>query len=260
MSKKIIILIAALFVLILAVFYHLDKQNKIISQQLENIKSLSLANQDLSSEVKNLEALNIKVDQLTNSLDESVKEKNRYIEKYNNENYKAEILQKNLEELEFTLGVLEDAKPHYYQENENLFSIFGSDNSAENVLPHFYLHIDDSLTLSERINLLIKPFQNYMFKDMPIELIDIKTENGKKIAYIDLKDSETTNKTWAVNYMPGSAGAIMTMDSLIETFLQRNTELEDWIDGVYFSYYGNNEHMDSHDPGIFLNIHYREID
>jgi len=241
MPKKQILLTLALFLLLFGIFLYTNKRNKIINQQDQSLSALEESHKEIK--------------ELLKSSEEKLKS---YKEDYDHEKVTVRDLKINLQELENKIQYLENDQIYSNPSNLQLYPIYASNLSAEYVLPHFYLYIDDSLILKEKIDLLIQTLGDYQFQDMPITLMDIKIENGKKIAYIDFTDSLTTDKTWAINYMPGSAGAIMTSDSLFETFLQRNLDLDDWIDGVFFSFNGQHIYMDSHDPGMFLEIEYRD--
>jgi len=167
-------------------------------------------------------------------------------------------LNSSLDQLEGEVDGLKKDKPYYKSSPKDLYAIYDSNVSSEYVIPHFYLSMDKSQTIEARVKTLIDTLQRYKFKDMPIELVDIINDNGRLIALVDLRDSETTDSKWVVDYMTGSSGGYLTGASLVETLLQRQAHLDEWIDGVYFSYYGQHEYIDSHDPGLFIEPYYRE--
>ncbi|MBN2259300.1 MAG: hypothetical protein JW702_02020 [Clostridiales bacterium] len=79
-------------------------------------------------------------------------------------------------------------------------------------------------------------FFNGYFRGSVIEVVGIEEIEGKRVAVINLKENKSNNLSWKGNYFQGSLGAMETETRLINSFLQPEIDLEDWIDGVRFTY------------------------
>lgn len=127
------------------------------------------------------------------------------------------------------------------------FAIYGMDKNAQEKEINFYVAIDKNLDIPGKIKLLTDKLSRFKFGFLPIEFVKINEENGKKIAVINLKESEANLKiveaealkgsNWRAGYFQGSAGGTETSYSLIETILQRKYTGA-WIQGVQFLYDG----------------------
>jgi len=89
-----------------------------------------------------------------------------------------------------------------------------------------------SSPLQTKIEELSSVISKEFFEGLPIEVKSIDDVDGKKIATINLSDSE--GLSWIPKFQ-GSLGGQITSNTLIENFLQVNYKGE-WIDGVKFLY------------------------
>lgn len=97
------------------------------------------------------------------------------------------------------------------------------------------LKLDESKSIEDKLNLLLKEISKLSFDNAPIKL----TKMQNNVAYIDL--SEGVNKNyWSTGYFQGSTGGSITTYTLTESILQRNYKGQ-WIDGVCFSYEGKTD-------------------
>ena len=87
--------------------------------------------------------------------------------------------------------------------------------------------------LEENLKEICNQLSYLSFSNLPINLVKIENVDNKKIAVINLED--TDNMKWSSKYFQGSAGGQITSVSLIESILQRDLNLP-WIDGVKFLY------------------------
>jgi FtsZ-binding cell division protein ZapB len=128
-----------------------------------------------------------------------------------------------------------------------------------------YVYIPDSTKLKQKLTIIANVLSEGYYNNLPIEVVKIEEVDNKKIAVINLneskenqneKDSEKwKGKTWATQYLQGSAGGAMTTAALIETFLQRNHTGE-WIDAVKFLY--NNGSCDFQHAPELMEVNYRD--
>jgi len=127
-----------------------------------------------------------------------------------------------------------------YNKKEKL-NIYALNVESENIIIKNVLEVKKHLSLDEKIDLLSTKLSKEDFEGKTIKFNGIKEENGDKIAYFDLVD--TNEKDSWYPYFQGSLGAFSTKLSIVETFLQREFE-GDWIDGIKISYNGKYEEYD----------------
>lgn len=82
-----------------------------------------------------------------------------------------------------------------------------------------------------------------VFEGLPIKIQEVKTESGKQIAIINLKEDSNLDIGWASNFFQGSTGAAITELTLKETFLQKEFT-GNWIDGIQIFYEGEASEFD----------------
>ncbi|WP_291563094.1 MULTISPECIES: hypothetical protein [unclassified Clostridium] len=126
----------------------------------------------------------------------------------------------------------------------NLYAIYTANIDSYEKELLCYLPINSG-TLTEKLDILAKNLSKIEFNSLPIEVTKIEDKDGKKIAVINLKESEINagineaidfkGPSWSKNYFQGSAGGTITSTALIESFLQRSYPGQ-WIDGVRFLY------------------------
>jgi hypothetical protein len=152
-----------------------------------------------------------------------------------------------------------------------LFKVYGSDKAAMNIETNFYISIPKSLPIIEKLRIIADRLSRFKFSDLPIEVLRIENQNGKKIAIINLKEHEwnrnidwskpfqvsgNAGATWRTQYFQGTTGGGFTTVTLIETFLQ-NEYSGDWIDGIRFMY--ENQPIDENWNHILLSgVIYRD--
>ena len=131
--------------------------------------------------------------------------------------------------------------------HEVSFSIYSADVDTLALTKIATLKIDENKTLTEKIDILAKELSVNVFDSLPINVEKVSLQDNKKIAYINLEESNVnkditdasklTGPNWAASKLQGSTGAAITKKSLVETFLQRDYK-GSWIDGIYITYKG----------------------
>lgn len=126
----------------------------------------------------------------------------------------------------------------------NLYALYTANMDSYEKELLCYIPINSG-TLTEKLDILAKNLSKIEFNSLPIEVTKIEDKDNKKIAVINLKESEINagineaidfkGPSWSKNYFQGSTGGTITSTSLIESFLQRSYPGE-WIDGVRFLY------------------------
>lgn len=111
----------------------------------------------------------------------------------------------------------------------------------------YYMAIPKELSLEEKLSTIANKLSQYCFNGLPIEVLEIKKVEGKKIAIIDLKElsfnqgiddyTKFIGSTWKTYYLQGTTGGAITSKQLVDTFLQKGYQGE-WIEGVQFLYEG----------------------
>lgn len=159
-------------------------------------------------------------------------------------------------------------------ETTEFFPVYGADRNYMNTEINFYLRIPKNLPLIEKLKIIADRLSRFQFGYLPMEVLRLEKQNGKKIAVINLREHEwnrnidwnkpqlmsgSAGVTWRAHYFQGSASGGFTRITLTETFLQRKYE-ENWIDGVVFLY--ENEPIGEEDWGHSLSgkIYYRKIE
>ncbi|MBZ9686352.1 hypothetical protein G9F72_008420 [Clostridium estertheticum] len=142
------------------------------------------------------------------------------------------------------------------KQKNSVYPIYSADVNSYAKKIHFGTYIAENLSLKNKLDALAKALSEVNFNNLPIEVSEITEIDGKKIAVINLKETEENQKikeqaqlkgySWARTYFQGSAGGTITSVSLIETFLQKDHEGQ-WVDGVKFLYTNNNLKIESFD-------------
>lgn len=121
--------------------------------------------------------------------------------------------------------------------NKIKLSIYTIDQNSLEPNESGSIEVNESLSLIDKLKELSKSVSEKNFNKLSIEVKSIDTVNGKKVATINLAD--TNNSKWVQKFQ-GSTGGAVTSNTLIENFLQSNNKSRgEWIDGVKFLY--NNE-------------------
>lgn len=133
----------------------------------------------------------------------------------------------------------DDSKQTIEEEKVNKIklSIYSIDENSLEPNQSNTIEVNENLSLNDKLKELAKTISKEKFDNLSIEVKSIDTINGKKVATINLSDSN--NKKWVQKFQ-GSTGGTVTANTLIENFLQSNNKSKgEWIDGVKFLY--NNE-------------------
>jgi hypothetical protein len=121
--------------------------------------------------------------------------------------------------------------------NKVKLSIYSIDDNSLEPNESGTIEVNENSALQDKLKELAKAVSEKKFDNLPIEVKSIDTVNGKKVATINLTDSN--NKKWVPKFQ-GSTGGSVTANTLIENFLKSNNKSKgEWIDGVKFLY--NNE-------------------
>lgn len=138
---------------------------------------------------------------------------------------------------------------------DNIYTIYTANSDTYEKQTGIYVYISNTDDLKQRMTVIANVLSEGYFSNLPIEVVKIEKTDNKKIAVIDLKDSN--EKTWMDDFIQGSAGGAMTSTALIETLLQREHSGE-WIDGVRFLYNGSvcDENTFQHAPDL-TKVNYR---
>ena len=137
--------------------------------------------------------------------------------------------------------------------NKIKLSIYTIDDNSLEPNESSTIELNESLSLEDKLKELSKTVSEKKFDKLTIEVKSVDTVNGKKVATINLADSNT-NK-WLPKFQ-GSTGGSVTSNTLIENFLQSNNKSKgEWIDGVKFLY--NNEKIEYEHVSDLSTIKYR---
>ncbi|GEM_PF-465628 len=157
------------------------------------------------------------------------------------------------------------AKEPSIKDKSNLYPIYTADTDTYKKQIDAYIYIPKELELKQKLDTLAKALSEAYFDNLPIQVVNIKDVDNKKVAVINLDESSENQgisdfsklkgSTWATKYFQGSTGGTITSTQLIETMLQRDYSGQ-WIDGVKFLY-KNKDCNFQHVPDL-CNINYRK--
>ena len=146
----------------------------------------------------------------------------------------------------------------------SFLKIYSADPDTLTARPDFLIPVSDSFSLTKKIELLARKLSSQKFRRLPIVVREVREQDGKRIASIDLRETDWNRHifeawdslhavgepqradsvfrkrrrtTWRVVFFQGTCGGAQTTRTLIHTFLQDDYEGE-WIDAVEFYYEG----------------------
>lgn len=108
------------------------------------------------------------------------------------------------------------------------FPVYTMDEDLD-VIVAGYAAIKPQAELDEKLEELTQSISRILFAGRPMELTKIKTEDGKKIAYINLKNASKWNQLFQ-----GSTNGGTNSNALVSSYLQKDFR-NGWIDGVHFT-------------------------
>lgn len=139
------------------------------------------------------------------------------------------------------------------KDNKIKLSIYNIDENSLEPNQASTIDVNGSASLEDKLKELAKTVSEKKFDKLPIEVKSLDNINGKKVATINLTDSN--NNKW-VSKFQGSTGGAVTANTLIENFLQSNNKSKgEWIDGVKFLY--NNAPIEYEHVADLSTIQYR---
>ncbi len=120
---------------------------------------------------------------------------------------------------------------------DDLLKVYKIDAISDTKGVDFCVAVPVHYTLIEKLKLISGLLNKYRFPRGLIELKKIEQRSSKKIAVIELKETEKYPTAWRGLYFQGSCGGSATTYILTNTFLQPDYTGK-WIDGVEFWYDG----------------------
>lgn len=231
----ILIFLIILLFIINIIFYNPSITKKENSQQ-EKIDELQSKVINIEDEFKNQKDENNKLNQELVDLQDSLK--------------------RNKELVEEQVKIINNKENWRFKQNNLIFPIYTANwfDGTREIL--FYTSLPKDFSLEEQLNSIAYKLSQYCFEGLPIDLIEIKEVENKKVAVVNLKEfGKDEDKLWTTSYFQGSSGGSITSTQLIETFLQRDYWGK-WINGVEFLY-ENNKIDFEHTPNL-NDINYRK--
>lgn len=118
--------------------------------------------------------------------------------------------------------------------NKIKLSIYSIDENSLEPNESSTIEVNENLSLEDKLKAIAKELSEKKFDKLSIEVKSIDKVDGKKVATINLTDSDA--KKWVPKFQ-GSTGGAVTANTLIENFLQSNNKTKgEWVDGVKFLY------------------------
>ena len=119
-------------------------------------------------------------------------------------------------------------------------NIYKFNSSTDKAIVQKKISLLKILPTDKKLPILASKMSKELFNGNKINLTQIKTENGKEIAYFNLED--TDKKSW-YQYFQGSSGAQETLESIKLTLLQEGLK-DNWVDGIKLTYNGEFTELD----------------
>jgi len=153
-----------------------------------------------------------------------------------------------------------EAEPREYR----FLKLYSADPDTLTARPDILIPVPESLSLTEKLELLARKLSSQKFRHLPIVVGEVREQDGKRIASIDLRETDWNRhifrmwdslhavgepqradsvfrkrrrSTWRVVFFQGTCGGTQTTRTLVHTFLQEDYQGE-WIDAVEFFYEG----------------------
>lgn len=138
------------------------------------------------------------------------------------------------------------------KENKIKLSIYSIDENSLEPNESGTIEVNENASVEDKLKALAKELSEKKFDKLSIEVKSIDKVDGKKVATINLADSD--GKKWVAKFQ-GSTGGAITANTLIENFLQSNNKNKgEWIDGVKFLY--NNKPIEYEHVADLATTHY----
>ncbi len=109
------------------------------------------------------------------------------------------------------------------------FPILMQDTEEEEPYARGYVAIRPQDPVTEKLSLLTTGVSQLLFNGLAMEFTGIQEEDGKQVAWIDLKGKAD----WQPVFQ-GSTGGGLHSRALVQTYLQENYR-NSWVDGVHFT-------------------------
>lgn len=125
-------------------------------------------------------------------------------------------------------------------------SLYSVDANTEKLTKTSFIEFKGNTSIEDCLKEIAKTTSNKSFNNLPITFEKIETINGKKVATINLNETQENKdksfenikgSNWLYGYFQGSTGGNITSTILTENFLQKEYK-GNWIDGVKFNYNG----------------------
>ncbi|MGV8146760.1 MAG: hypothetical protein ACLKAK_12520 [Alkaliphilus sp.] len=112
----------------------------------------------------------------------------------------------------------------------------------------------------ENLNIIAYNLSKNNFRKLPLEITGIENIENEKILVVNIYEPKSSDTMWASDFFQGTTGGTITTRTLVESFLQKDSNLESWIDGVKFTYNGERHNEFDHVYGLFSDVFYRRGD
>ncbi|MBI9010699.1 MAG: hypothetical protein JEZ08_00600 [Clostridiales bacterium] len=141
--------------------------------------------------------------------------------------------------------------------NESYISVLSIDDvDYDKEILLWFIPITDE-TVSEKLDLLVDQLSTYNFSNLPMEVSKIEETDFGKIAVINIHEPVENPNAWNSLYFGGSTGGLITSETLIRSFLQKDRDVGTWIDGVRFTYNGESNALFDHVEQLFNAVYLR---
>lgn len=120
---------------------------------------------------------------------------------------------------------------------KDFLPVYGMDSAVNQMEVNFHVAVPRYASREDKLKKLAERVSRFRFDNHPVEVKDVVSQDGRRVAIIDLREPNWDGYGWRTGYFQGSAGARATRTTLTRTFAQPNYS-GNWVDGVKFLYEG----------------------
>lgn len=220
----------------------------LIIQQNTN-KNLNTINESVENKNGEIYLLSETVevkDEEIQRLNESIKSKNSAIDKITMELREVE---KRMASTVAIINVEIEEKEKYKERLIDIYRLIVEDKLNGSLpiyavmgLNGLEVYVKELILVNEgenKLEALAETLSRDSFSGLPIKIMSTTEINGKKVVKVNLREGDNDNLfSWKGQYFQGSLGSTETTQALIYTFLQPDINPDNWIEGIWFHYEG----------------------
>ncbi|MBP5426899.1 MAG: hypothetical protein J6Y29_03270 [Clostridiales bacterium] len=106
--------------------------------------------------------------------------------------------------------------------------IYAGDTEGESLIVDKVIKVEGGKTTEDKVEVVISSLQD-KFSDIELEVVNYENVMGKKVLVLDLKDKDKPVSSYL---NAGSTGSRINLGIIVNSLLQNEKNMSNWIDGV----------------------------